>query len=142
MEVRLERQVNVTSPDNVTDILYGVLNAEPELDREKEHFWVIGLRSDNGLQFLEMVTLGTLTASLVHPREVFRNAIMKACASIIIAHNHPSGRTTPSPEDKTITKRMVTAGKLLDIPVLDHVIIGRQTNDSYYSFKVEGRMYG
>jgi len=81
------------------------------------------------------VSEGTLNASLVHPREVFHPAIIDTAASIILVHNHPSGETNPSQEDKNITYRLVEAGKLLNIPILDHIIIGA-TN--YFSFKEKG----
>lgn len=83
------------------------------------------------------VSRGTLTSSLVHPREVFAPAIERGAASIIIAHNHPSGDTEPSAADITTTERLRKAGKLLGINVLDHVIIG---HSGYYSFMEAGRM--
>jgi DNA repair protein RadC len=132
MEVRFS-ETKITSPKIVADVLNNVLKLENELDREKEHFWVIGLKSNNLVKFIELVTLGTLNASLVHPREVFRPAIFRGVDSIVIAHNHPSGEANPSKEDKAITTRLVEAGKLLDIPILDHVIIINDGN--YYSFK-------
>lgn len=79
------------------------------------------------------ISRGTLTASLVHPREVFGPAIRMGAAAIILAHNHPSGDTTPSEEDQTVTKRIHEAGMLLGVPLLDHVIIG--AGGSYASFR-------
>ena len=76
-----------------------------------------------------------MTASLVHPREVFRPAVVAGAAAILCVHNHPSGDPTPSCEDLRITQRLVETGKIVGIPVLDHVIIGR---DSYFSFADEG----
>ena len=81
------------------------------------------------------ISTGTLSASLVHPREVFLAAIRGRAAGIIIAHNHPSGDPTPSHEDIAITERLVKAGLLLDIPVYDHIIIG---DGIYFSFKEKG----
>ena len=71
------------------------------------------------------MTKGLLDASLVHPREVFQEAIRSACAAMVLVHNHPSGDPTPSAEDLRITKQLVAAGKIVDIRVLDHVVIGR-----------------
>jgi len=85
----------------------------------------------------EKITIGTLNASLVHAREIFKPAIKHSAASIILVHNHPSGQLSPSAEDLKITKQIVEAGKLLDINVHDHIIIAQ---DSYISLKEEGYM--
>jgi len=97
----------------------------------KEKFIVFWLSSANSVIGFETITEGILNASLVHPREVFRGAIVSSCASIIIAHNHPSGNPEPSNEDITITKKLVEAGKIIDINVFDHIIF---INDGYTSF--------
>jgi DNA repair protein RadC len=76
-----------------------------------------------------LITLGLSDQSLVHPREVFRNAITENASSIIMVHNHPTGETSPSPEDLRITRQMIDAGRIIGIRVLDHVIIGRSEND-------------
>jgi DNA repair protein RadC len=89
----------------------------------KESFRVLLLNSANQVQREVLVSEGTLDASLVHPREVFRLAITESARSIILLHNHPSGNAEPSPQDIAITRQLVSAGKLLDIPVLDHIII-------------------
>lgn len=90
-----------------------------------EHFAVIGLSTKNHVLCTETVSIGTLNASIVHPRETFRILIKRACAQCILVHNHPSGDPAPSQEDISITKTLVEVGKLLDIPVLDHVVVGR-----------------
>ena len=82
-----------------------------------------------------LVTRGLLDASLVHPREVFREAIAERAAAVILVHNHPSGDPTPSAEDRAVTAQLVAAGRLLDIPVHDHVIVGR---GRYVSFAEAG----
>jgi DNA repair protein RadC len=84
---------------------------------------------------LVSITRGVLNSSLVHPREVFRAAIAQPCAAIILVHNHPSGDPTPSAEDQLVTDQLVAAGRLLDIPVHDHIIVGR---GRYTSFAEEG----
>ena len=119
----------VTSADVVESILRPILQAEHEVDREKEHFWVIGLNTKNRVKYIDLVSLGTLNATLTSSREVFRLAIMNAVDRLIVAHNHPSNETEPSQEDLRITKTLVEAGKIIGINVLDHVIIG---NDSGY----------
>jgi DNA repair protein RadC len=114
----------ITTPEAAARIGQAILLASQEQDRDKEHFWVIGINTRGGVKYVELVSLGTLNASLVHPREVFRFAIMQASSSIILMHNHPSGDTDPSPEDLSLTRRMCECGDLLGIKVLDHVIIG------------------
>jgi len=130
------RKQTVTNPQTVQGVLSKVLNSENEVDRMKEHFWVIGLSTRNAIQYIDLVSLGTLNASLVHPREVFRFSIIKAVSSIILSHNHPSGNAEPSEEDLKITRRLVEAGKIIGIEVLDHIVIGDR--DSFYSFKERG----
>jgi len=101
----------------------------------KECFWTLLLDGKNRTLKLVKVSEGTLTSSLVHPREVFRPAIEEASAGVILAHNHPSGDPTPSREDREITRRLVATGEVVGIRVLDHVIIGPHR---YFSFADEG----
>jgi len=100
-------------------------------NQDREMFIIIGLDSNNKPTYREINSIGTLNSSLVHPREVFKKAIIMSCNSIIIAHNHPSGNIQPSKEDKKITQTLVKAGELLQIKILDHIIIGSK---EYYSF--------
>lgn len=102
---------------------------------KKEVFMTLILNSANILLKEVKISEGTLNSSLVHPREVFQPAILESAASIILLHNHPSGETVPSQEDKNITYRLVEAGKMMDIPVLDHIIIG---DKKYFSFRENG----
>jgi DNA repair protein RadC len=102
-------------------------------DYSKEHFYLIPLDSRNWS--INEVSLGSLNASIVHPRETFAEAIKSKAASVIIAHNHPSGDPEPSEGDLEITKRLVEAGKVLDIEVLDHVIV---TKETFLSMKEKG----
>jgi len=95
------------------------------VNQEQEAFTVILLNSKNNMISADVVTVGLLDASLVHPREVFRQAIIKNAAAVILVHNHPSGDPAPSAEDIRITKQLVDAGKIIDIKVLDHVVLGR-----------------
>jgi DNA repair protein RadC len=91
---------------------------------KQEHFVVFALDAKNRVISATTVHIGTLTMSVVGPREVFRFAVREGASSIIVAHNHPSGDPTPSPEDIDVTKRLVAVGKSLDIPLADHIIIG------------------
>jgi len=121
--------VKVTSPQNVVGLLMDEMQY-----LKQECFKIIMLDTKNKVIKVEEITRGTLNSSLVHPREVFVKAIKQHAAAIILAHNHPSGDTQPSAEDKSITRRLVDAGELIGISVLDHIIIGRGT---YISFKQE-----
>jgi len=104
-------------------------------DKAKEHFKLILLNPRNKIIGISTISIGTLNASLVHPREVFKDAITHSAASVVLAHNHPSGDPEPSEDDIEITKKLVESGKILGIEVIDHIIIGK--ND-YYSFKAKG----
>ncbi|MDD5244111.1 MAG: JAB domain-containing protein, partial [Syntrophorhabdaceae bacterium] len=96
---------------------------------------LILLNTRNKIIGLSTVSIGTLNASLVHPREVFKDAIRHSASSVVIAHNHPSGDPEPSEEDLKITRRLVESGKILGIEVLDHIIIGK---DTFVSLKTKG----
>jgi DNA repair protein RadC len=111
--------------------------------REEESFWVLLLDGKNRLLKSPIeVTRGLLDASLVHPREVFKEAIRSASAAVVLAHNHPSGDPTPSAEDIRITKQLVEAGRIVDIHVLDHVVLGRSGvgngGADFFSFREAG----
>jgi DNA repair protein RadC len=99
-------------------------------DYHKEHFYIIALNSRN--HSIAEVSVGSLDASVVHPREVFAEAIKNKASSVIFAHNHPSGDPEPSEDDLVTTKQLTEAGKILDIEVVDHIIV---TKNSYFSFK-------
>jgi DNA repair protein RadC len=130
-----ENNLGIKNDSSVAGLLQSILRTESPIDRDKEHFWTVGLNTRNVVKYIDLTSLGTLNASLVHPREVFRLAVMQGIASIIIGHNHPSGSTEPSEEDLRITRRLVEAGKILGIEILDHVIIADNT---YLSFKATG----
>ncbi|MEW6326492.1 MAG: DNA repair protein RadC [Thermodesulfobacteriota bacterium] len=106
-------------------------------DKKQEHFLCISLNGANEVIGNRVVTVGLLNSSQVHPREVFADVISDRAASVILAHNHPSGVLKPSPDDIAITEQMVEAGRILGISVLDHIII---TKKGYLSFKEKGLM--
>lgn len=93
-------------------------------DADREHFYCLHLSTRHTILDVDLVSVGSLSASIVHPREVFRRAIERSAASIILAHNHPSGDPSPSEEDLDITKRLCKGGEILGIEVLDHVVLG------------------
>ena len=136
MIIHLKDKKNVVArPEDVYTVLQALLAAEDAVDRDKEHVWVFQLDTRLRIKVLELVSLGTLNACLVQPREVFTRAVANRCHGILVAHNHPSGETTPSHEDVMITKQLVEAGKILDIPLIDHIVIGDGT---YLSLKEQG----
>ena len=127
-----EERLTVRRPQDAADYLMEQLRY-----LKKEHFICLFLNTKNQLIAQETLSVGTLNASLVHPREVFRAAIKCSSASLICVHNHPSGDPTPSPEDVSLTRRLVEAGELVGIDVLDHLVIGEQ---SFVSLKERGLM--
>lgn len=102
---------------------------------DREHFRVINLNTKNQVMAIDTVSIGSLNASLVHPREVFKLPLKRSAASLILLHNHPSGDTAPSTEDLAITRRLCEAGQLLGINIIDHLIIG---HNNYCSMKENG----
>ena len=91
---------------------------------DREHFWALALNTKNQLIRVIEVSIGSLNASIVHPRELFKDAVRVSAASIVVVHNHPSGDPTPSGADIQLTRRLVKAGDVLGIEVLDHVVVG------------------
>ena len=122
---------SIRGPDDVVAVL------GPKLRKEsREHFLVLLLNARHEVIGKETVSIGTLNASIVHPREVFRPAILASAASIILAHNHPSGDPEPSEEDLGITKRLAEVGELVGIGVLDHVIVASRGVVSFRARKL------
>ncbi len=130
------KKVSLTTPKATAKILINILKAEEPLDKMKEHFWGIYLNSRNYITRIELISLGTLNASLVHPREVLKPAIESSAASMIIAHNHPSNDSEPSEDDLLITKQLTEASKIMGIDLLDSIVI--TTKGTFSSFKEKG----
>jgi len=128
---KLFNERKITSPQDVAEIFIPLLR-----DELKEKFILVCLNSANKIIAKEEISVGNLNSSVVHPREIFKAAIDHRSASIILLHNHPSGNPEPSNEDISITKKIVESGKILDIPVFDHIIIA---GNSFTSF-VERRL--
>ncbi len=122
-------RVKITSPSDILPLLEDIRR------KKQEHFVVASLDGANKLINKRIVTIGILNASLIHPREIFSEAIVERAASIIIAHNHPSDEVEPSREDITLTERVKKAGDILGIKLLDHIIIGPS---NYFSFREKG----
>jgi len=128
------QSMSLSNPDSVADFLYEYFR-----DSYKEEFCVLFLDTKNKVIGTQTVSVGTINQSLVHPREVFRYAIMKNSNSIILSHNHPSGDPSPSKEDILITERLIKAGDYIGIKVLDHLVIGDRR---YISLREENLVKG
>ena len=130
-QVRNPGRPVISSPTDVDRLLRGRI---ANLDRE--NFVAVLLNTKNEVIETPTVSVGTLSSSLVHPREVFKPAVRASAASVILAHNHPSGKVEPSREDREVTGRLSEAAEILGIEVLDHVIVG----DGYFSMKERGML--
>ncbi|ELK39420.1 DNA repair protein RadC [Brevibacillus agri BAB-2500] len=140
VRLKMVRESSVLYPQRrirmARDVVELFLKFLDETDREQ--FFLLCLNTKNEPTALHTVSIGSLDSSIVHPREVFKTAILSNSASVIVAHNHPSGDPTPSREDLQVTKTLQQAGELLGITVLDHIIVG--TEGAYYSLKEGGDM--
>lgn len=128
-------KTKVLSSKTIAEVMTHILSTESQVDQDKEHLWTVGLDGRNRIKYIDLVSLGTLTSSLAHPREIFRFAILQAVSAIILCHNHPSGDFTPSDDDRSLTERLRHCGDLIGIKLLDHVIIGDR---GYWSFADKG----
>ena len=124
---KIPKKISLTSPKLVADYFREKLGRE-----KKEHFAILLLDSRDNLIKISDISVGTLNANLVHPREIFKEALEHNAASVILVHNHPSGDPEPSEDDLDITKRIIEAGKIMGIDILDHIII---TKNKVFSFK-------
>lgn len=131
------KRMRNADPRPVIDSARAVAGIIPASVREakKEHFLILCLNARRQLIHMETVSIGTLSASLVHPREVFSPAIAHAAAAVVAVHNHPSGDSTPSSEDRDVTRRLQRAGELLGIPLADHVVVSAA---GFFSFREHG----
>jgi len=131
-----DSNITVQTSRDVAKVCLDLLLLEDAVDRDKEHFYVLHLDTRSRVKMVELVSLGILNSSLIHPRETFRRAVMQGSAAIIVAHNHPSGECDPSDEDLKVTKLLHEAGNILGIRLLDHVIFSEK---QFFSFKEDRR---
>jgi DNA repair protein RadC len=122
----------ISSPKTAAEIATSYLQGA-----DREHFIVLLLSTKNHVIGINTVSIGSLNASIVHPREVFKPAVVANAAAIIVAHNHPSGNPEPSPEDGQVSRRLRDAGEMLGIPVLDSLVVTEDPN-KYVSLKERG----
>ena len=139
MNIKLTAQekIKVLNGEDIFAIMSKILLREAKIDREKEHFWIVGLDADNRILFIELVSLGSVTSTSAKPMETFRVAVLKNAVSVILVHNHTSRDLTPSDADKDLTDRLIQVGRILNIPVFDHLII---TTEDFLSFQYQGLM--
>jgi DNA repair protein RadC len=139
MEINLteEQRIKVLNSDSLFDIMRKILLRENEIDRNREHFWTVGLNNKNTILYIELVSLGSTSMTVVEPMQVFRIGVQKGATKMVLVHNHPSQELKPSEADKDITDRLVQSGNILQIEVIDHLII---TESTYLSFEDTGLM--
>jgi len=125
----------ITKPSDIYQIMQPIYALNDNLDRDREQLYLIGLDSRNNIKTIDLISLGTLNETLVSPKEVYRTALIKNCASIILVHNHPSQEPEPSQEDLEVTKKLKDAGRMIGINLLDHLIF---TDNGYQSLKEMG----
>lgn len=137
MDIKLTEQekIKILNSDDIYGIMQRILLRDSKIDQNREHFWVIGLANNNRILFIELISLGTVNATLVEPMEVFSFALQKRAVKIILCHNHPSGELTPSDNDKNLTDRLIQVGIIVNTHVIDHLII---SDKSYLSFADNG----
>lgn len=130
MNIKHKIGQQITQSGDLVPLLREVYTLLPEEDSHKEVFYIVGLNSQNVVLFIDLITMGSVNRASPIIRECYRQAIIKNAVSIIACHNHPSGNTAPSLEDKQFTRELVEAGKVLGVRLLDHIILG----DNFYSF--------
>jgi DNA repair protein RadC len=139
MEINLteEQRIKVLNSDSLYFVMQRILLRENEIDRNREHFWTVGLNNKNTILYIELVSLGSTCMTVVEPMQVFRIGVQKGATKMVLVHNHPSQELKPSEADKDITDRLVQSGNILQIEVIDHLIIAERT---YLSFEDTGLM--
>ena len=137
--VMLVKESGVTAGDvRISDSQKAYRLLQPLFDGlDREHFMVVGLDAKHAVIGINTVSIGSVTMSIVHPREVFKPLILMNTSAVLLAHNHPSGDPTPSQEDRALTRRLKEGGDLLGIAVLDHLVLGE---GRYYSFADHGAL--
>jgi len=138
IELTDEQKIKLLNSDDVYSVMQEILLREEKIDQEKEHFWMIGLAQNNRIQYIELVSMGSVNSTTVEPMNVFRIAVMKGSVNVIMVHNHPSGELKPSEKDKDLTDRLIQVGRILNIHVIDHLII---STEAYLSFSDIGLLF-
>jgi DNA repair protein RadC len=140
MHVKLtkaQQNLRIANGKALAEVMRSILKRDNLLDRGKEHFWVVGLDDRNLLLYVELISLGSKRATVVEPMDIFRLALQKGSATIILVHNHPRGTLQPSVPDVELTAQLYQVGELLELSVVDHLIISEA---GFYSFAEGGLM--
>ncbi len=139
MQLKLTEQqkIKILGADDVYGIMQRILKREQKIDRNREHFWTIGLNNAHNILYIELISLGGTRSTIVEPMQVFRVGVLKGALKLVLVHNHPSGALKPSPADIEVTDRLVQAGQILDIDIMDHLIISEK---SYLSLNEIGQL--
>ena len=137
MNVRINKddKIKVTGSNDVYPIMQKILLRQNKIRRSQEYFWVVGLDNSNNILFVELISIGASNRVHVSPPDVFRMGIYKLAVKMILVHNHPSGNLKVSDTDKIVTNKLLKAGKLIEIDIVDHLII---TEKKYFSFADAG----
>lgn len=144
MNVKLtdKERIRITNPDDLYGIMQRILLRENKIDREKEHFWIVGMNIAGVILYIELVSMGSVKGTMVEPMNVFRVAILKGATSIIAVHNHPSGVIEASRDDTDCTDRLIQVGRIINITVEDHLIISPEGYMSMRRSGIMGRLDG
>jgi DNA repair protein RadC len=131
------QKIKVLNTEDLYRVMQEILLRENKIDRNKEHFWLVCMANNNRILMIELISLGSVNATIVEPMDVFSFALQKRAVKLIMVHNHPSGEMKPSKNDREITDKMMAIGKFVKVPIVDHLIISEK---KYYSFMAEGMM--
>nr|VFJ45818.1 MAG: DNA repair protein RadC [Candidatus Kentron sp. FM]VFJ45989.1 MAG: DNA repair protein RadC [Candidatus Kentron sp. FM] len=139
MDIKIteHEKIRVFDGQDIYGIMRKILLREEEIDRDKEHFWMVGLDVSRRLLFIELVVIGGSYHGNLKPAETFRVAVWKNATSVVLVHNHPAGEVRPSDADKDLTDHLIQVGRILNIHVVDHLIIAPET---FFSFEINGLM--
>lgn len=130
-----EDKIKVLNGDDIYGIMQRILLRADKIDQNREHLWIVGLASNNRILFIELISLGSVNATIAEPMDVFSFALQKRAVKIVLVHNHPNGDLKPSEADKDTTDNLIQAGRIVNTEVYDHLII---TERSYLSFRETG----
>lgn len=139
MNIKLTQtqKIKVLNTEDLYRVMQGILLRENKIDRDKEHFWLVCLANNDRILMIELISLGSVNATIVEPMDVFSFALQKRVVKLIMVHNHPSGELKPSVNDRDLTDKMMAIGKFVKVPIIDHLIISEK---KYYSFMEDGLM--
>lgn len=137
MNIRLNNKaaIQIHNSEDIYSVMQRILLREEKVDRGREHLWTISLDNANKILNIELVSMGSFRATIVEPMEVFSIPLQKRAVRLILVHNHPAGSLEPSEADKDTTDHLIQVGRIMNVPILDHLII---TESSYYSFVNNG----